>query len=163
LWLLAMALVGLGAVLGARSAADVAAFVSDTLVFVPMAVSFATVGAVVAARHPHNPIGWLFVSFGVVVGIVLAAQAYATYALATAPGSLPGGDWAAWLGAWSLEFTIAIPAFIVLLFPDGHLPSPRWRLLAWLIVAIVTLGVALAALSNVGVSARVRNVDLYSR
>ena len=38
LWLLAMALVGLGAVLGARSAADVAAFVSDTLVFVPMAV-----------------------------------------------------------------------------------------------------------------------------
>jgi hypothetical protein len=115
-------------------------------------VSFATVGALIAARHPRNPIGWLFAGFAAIVGLVLLAQGYATDALVTAPGSVPGGEWAAWLGAWSLACTIGIPALIFLLFPDGHLLSPRWRPLVWLIVATSTLGVALAALSNLGVA-----------
>jgi hypothetical protein len=152
LWLLAMVLVALGVLLGVRNAATVAAFVADALVIVPMVVSFATVGALIAARHPRNPIGWLFASFAAITGLVLLASEYASYALVTAPGSVPGGDWAAWLGAWSLGFTIAIPAFIFLLFPDGHLLSPRWRPLAWLIVANGILGVALAALSNLAVA-----------
>jgi hypothetical protein len=152
LWLLAMALVALSVLLGVRNAATVAAFVADALVIVPMVVSFATVGALIAARHPRNPIGWLFASFAAITGLVLLASEYASYALVTAPGSVPGGDWAAWLGAWSLGFTIAIPAFIFLLFPDGHLLSPRWRPLAWLIVANGILGVALAALSNLAVA-----------
>jgi hypothetical protein len=152
LWLLAMALVALGVLLGVRNAATVAAFVADALVIVPMVVSFATVGALIAARHPGNPIGWLFASFAAIAGLVLLASEYASYALVTASGSVPGGDWAAWLGAWSLGFTIAIPAFIFLLFPDGHLLSPRWRPLAWLIVANGILGVALAALSNLAVA-----------
>jgi hypothetical protein len=152
LWLLSMVLLLLSVLMGVRNAATVAAFVDDILVFVPMVVSFATVGTLIAARHPHNPIGWLFASFAAIVGLVLVAQEYATYALVTAPGSVPGGDWAAWLGAWSLGFTIASPALIFLLFPDGHLLSPRWRPLAWLIVATATLDVALAALSNVGVA-----------
>jgi hypothetical protein len=152
LWLLAMVLVALGVLLGVRNAATVAAFVADILVFVPMVVSFATVGALIAARHPRNPIGWLFAGFAAIVGLVLLAQGYATDALVTAPGSVPGGEWAAWLGAWSLACTIGIPALIFLLFPDGHLLSPRWRPLVWLIVATSTLGVALAALSNLGVA-----------
>jgi hypothetical protein len=152
LWLLAMALVALSVLLGVRNAATVAAFVDDILVFVPMVVSFATVGALIAARHPRNPIGWLFAGFAAIVGLVLLAQGYATDALVTAPGSVPGGEWAAWLGAWSLACTIGIPALIFLLFPDGHLLSPRWRPLVWLIVATSTLGVALAALSNLGVA-----------
>jgi hypothetical protein len=152
LWLLAMVLVALGMLLGVRNAATVAAFVADALVIVPMAVSFATVGALIAAHHPRNPIGWLFGSFAAIVGLVQLAGEYASYALVTAPESIPAGDWAAWLGAWSLAFTIAIPAFIFLLFPDGHLLSPRWRPLAWLIVANGTLSVALAALSNFAVA-----------
>jgi hypothetical protein len=152
LWLLAMVLVALSVLLGVRNAATVAAFVDDILVFVPMVVSFATVGALIAARHPRNPIGWLFAGFAAIVGLVLLAQGYATDALVTAPGSVPGGEWAAWLGAWSLACTIGIPALIFLLFPDGHLLSPRWRPLVWLIVATSTLGVALAALSNLGVA-----------
>jgi len=152
LWLLAMVLVALSVLLGVRNAATLAAFVADTLVIVPMVVSFATVGALIAARHPGNPIGWLFASFATITGLVLLAQRYATYALVTAPGSVPGGDWAARLGAWSLGLTIGIPALIFLLFPDGHLLSPRWRPLAWLIVATGMLGVALAALSNLAVA-----------
>jgi hypothetical protein len=109
-------------------------------------------GALIAARHPRNPIGWLFAGFAAIVGLVLLAQGYATYALVTALGSVPGGEWAAWLGAWSLACTIGIPALIFLLFPDGHLLSPSWRPLVWLIVATSTLGVALAALSNIGVA-----------
>jgi hypothetical protein len=152
LWLLAMVLVALGVLLGVRNAATVAAFVADALVIVPMAVSFATVGALIAAHHPRNPIGWLFASFAAIVGLVQLGGEYASYALVTAPESIPAGAWAAWLGAWSLAFTIAIPAFIFLLFPDGHLPSARWRPLAWLIVANGTLSVALAALSNFAVA-----------
>ena len=152
LWLLAMVLVALGVLLGVRNAANLAAFVDDALVIVPTVVSFATVGALIAARHPRNPIGWLFASFAAIVGLVLLASEYASYALVTAPESVPGGDWAAWLGAWSLGFTIAIPALIFLLFPDGQLLSPSWRPLAWLIVANGTLSVALAALSNLGVA-----------
>ena len=47
LWLLAMVLVALSVLLGVPNAATVAAFVADALVFAPMVVSFATVGALI--------------------------------------------------------------------------------------------------------------------
>jgi hypothetical protein len=83
------------------------------------------------------------------VAVTLAGIQYAIYALVTAPGSLPGGDWAAWLAVWPVELTILLPALVFLLFPYGHLPSPRWQPLVWLAVGTSTLMAAASALSTV--------------
>ena len=61
----------------------------------PIAAPFALVGALIASKRRENPIGWLFLAFGVTAAIVFAAYAYAYRALVTHPGSLPGGDVAA--------------------------------------------------------------------
>jgi hypothetical protein len=94
--------------------------------------AFSTVGALVASRRPENPIGWLF-CFGSFVWIQgeLALE-YAVYALITDPGALPAGPWAAWFGAWARGVGwFLIVVFLLLLFPTGRLPSPRWRPVFW--------------------------------
>ena len=61
------------------------------------AVTNAAVGAVVAARRPENPIGWLLSASGLLVGVGLLAGQYAYYALVVRPGELPGGTAMLWL------------------------------------------------------------------
>ena len=59
-------------------------------------LSYPVVGALVAARQPHNLVGWVLCAAGLCSTLGLASDAYADYALVTAPGSLPGGVWVAW-------------------------------------------------------------------
>ena len=96
-----------------------------------IAALFGGVGALVASRRPRNPIGWLFLVFGAVAAVAASTDLYAYYALVESPGSLPGGDWVAWVGGgvWHPAFGFFVFAF--LLFPNGRLPSARWRPLAW--------------------------------
>jgi hypothetical protein len=148
LWGLTMGLLALAAWLESRNRAGWPGS-QDELALVPMSLAFATVGALVAARHPRNPVGWLCGAFGLVVAVTHAGNQYAQYALVTAPGSLPGGDWAAWLAVWPIELTILLPVLVFLLFPYGHLLSPRWRPLVWSAVATSTLTAAASALSTV--------------
>ena len=85
-------------------------------------LTYPTVGAVVASRRPENAIGWLFCARGHPVRRLELSYAYATYALVTAPGSLPGGIAAAWLSSWlGLPALFGVPALLFLLFPDGRL------------------------------------------
>jgi hypothetical protein len=65
------------------------------------AVAFPIVGAIIAARRPRNPIGWIFCFTGLSLGIAIFAAEYAVYALVTEPGALPVGVLAAWLGTWT--------------------------------------------------------------
>ena len=110
------------------------------LTFALIAALFAVVGALVASRRPRNPIGWLFLAFAVVAVFVASADQYAVYALVEHPGSLPGGDWVAWLasGIWHPAFGFFVFAF--LLFPDGRLPSARWRPVARIAAANYLMG-----------------------
>ena len=86
----------------------------------------AVLGAPIAARHPHNPIGWILVLGALSLAAVLAASPYAWVALEAHPGSLPGGTWAALVSSlWPAFF--AWPLAVAFVFPDGRLPSPRWR------------------------------------
>ncbi len=96
------------------------------------AVAFAAVGSIVARRRPGNPIGWLFCVVGVVLAVAVFATAYGFHALIAEPGSLPGGAYAAFVGAniWAVAFFAGV--LILLLFPTGTPPSPRWRPLVWL-------------------------------
>src|SRR5918997_855768 len=98
-----------------------------------IAVSFSVVGALIASQRPENPIGWIFLADGFIYGLVSAADEYAIYALLTNPGALPLGGEASWLGQWVWAPGLGlILVFLPLLFPDGHLPSHRWRWVAWL-------------------------------
>jgi hypothetical protein len=111
-------------------------------------LTFPTLGALVVSRRPENPIGWIMVGTGVVFGVSGVAEAYGVYALYTDPGSLAGGANAAWLTAWVfIPALFAAPALLFLLFPDGRLPSPRWRPVLWLAVIAPAVAAADAAVS----------------
>jgi two-component system NarL family sensor kinase len=102
-------------------------------VFAAAFLAFPVVGALIARRHPRNPIGWLFCAAGVASYGSILAREYAARALVVDPGSLPAGAAAAWLGSWLWVGGIPLLAtFPLLLFPDGRLPSRRWRPAAWL-------------------------------
>jgi hypothetical protein len=104
------------------------------------AVSFPAVGALIATHRPRNPIGWLFCAVGVFQGLIIATEAYSDYALRIAPGTLPGGPLAYWVAQWVWAPSVGLlVTFLPLLFPDGRLPSPRWRPVAWLSALSIVL------------------------
>ena len=123
--------------------------------------AFSVVGALVASRRPDNPIGWILCGVGLSFALGGLAGEYATYALITEPGSLPGGHLMAWLGTWIWPpGIILVLTYLLLLFPDGRLPSRRWKPVAWLAavaLAIEVIPVAVTAwpirgpiLANIG-------------
>lgn len=113
------------------------------------AAVFGGVGALIAWNRPRQPIGWLLlVGGGVPSALQFAGHYYAIYGLLTRPGSVPDPALGFWYAAWIWIPTVAsIASATVLLFPSGHLPSPRWRPVAFLVgigVVVGTLGFALA-------------------
>src|SRR5215211_4032527 len=93
---------------------------------------FSVVGAFVASRHPRNTIGWIFCGIGLVMGINSLAGGYAEYRLAGGYGPWSLAETAAWFASWAWTLLVVVPTtFLLLLFPDGRLPSPRWRPVAW--------------------------------
>lgn len=90
-------------------------------------------GGLILSRLPRHPIGWLFIGCGLASAATLAVWVYAEYGLVLHPGALPGALVAAWVSSWVWGLGFApLATFGLLLFPDGRLPGPRWRLVAWL-------------------------------
>ncbi|MEO5610599.1 MAG: hypothetical protein ABIQ61_01695 [Ornithinibacter sp.] len=123
---------------GAWSGADV----FDLALF-GLIVAFPLVGLLVLRQQPRNVIGWLLVGVGLVWGVAGLVDVYAVYGLVLAPGALPGAKYGAGLNeaAWAPSFGL-IGTFLILLYPDGHLPSPRWAPVAWMAgvsLAVVTV------------------------
>jgi hypothetical protein len=87
---------------------------------------YATVGAVIAARR-RNRIGWLFVAFGLASALLAFAESYFVRGGMVTPGSLPAARIVGWIASvlWPSGFLFL--CLLSLLFPDGRLPSPRWR------------------------------------
>lgn len=108
----------------------------------------AAVGALISSRRPRNPIGWIFCFGGAALCLETFAGEYAAYAVLGRPDPLPGAEEAAWISSWVWEAAAgSILTFLFLLFPDGRLPSPRWRPVAWLAgagLALVVLAQAFA-------------------
>jgi hypothetical protein len=104
-------------------------------------VGFSTVGAVIAPRlPPDNPIGWVFCAIGLLIGVTHFSAQYAIYALLAVPGSLPAGEAVAWILTWVWIPGLGLSIFQFLLFPDGRLPSRRWRWFAWLSLLLIIVG-----------------------
>jgi signal transduction histidine kinase len=111
------------------------------------ALSYSGVGAVIAIRRPANRIGWLLLLTGILSSVCLAASSYALEALVLAPGSLPLGIWGIWIFSWLIWLVLVAIPLVLLVFPDGRLPSGRWRVVAAVLVAS---GVLLTALKMLG-------------
>jgi hypothetical protein len=116
-----------------------------------IAVSFSTVGAVIAPRlPPRNPIGWIFCVIGFVAGMRLFCAEYAIVTLLAEPGSLPsklpGGEALAWASSWVWIPHIGLFLFLGLLFPDGQPPTPGWRPFGWVLGVAVVVGTVAVAL-----------------
>ncbi|MGH9246003.1 MAG: ATP-binding SpoIIE family protein phosphatase [Acidimicrobiales bacterium] len=114
---------------------DVEVGPSFMLVVVPLV--FPIVGALIASRDPTNPIGWLFCAVGVTGGALIAV---AVVAVVEPP--LPARDWAAWASEWLYAATLGVLGLALLYFPDGRLPSRRWRIVVWLLALALGLLVA---------------------
>ena len=104
-------------------------------------VGYATVGAVIASRSsPENLVGWLFCAIGLFFGVIHFSAEYAIYALLAQPETLVGGEAAAWILSWGWILAVGLIVFLALLFPDGRLPSRRWRWFAWLSLLLIFTG-----------------------
>src|SRR5829696_6095386 len=111
------------------------------------AVSFSIIGAIIASRLPANPVGWLFYAAACLIAVQCLSAEYAIYALLARPGSLPAGEVLAWLAFWAWIPSIGCIVLSLLLFPNGQLPSSRWRWLAWLSVLLTIAGAVWVSLS----------------
>ena len=105
--------------------------------------AFATIGALVAAHMPGNAIGWIFL--GIPLGGALAGltENLAFQGLYHDPGSVPGATAFAWVYAWVWYPTVGLLGFVLLLYPTGKVPGPRWRFVPWAlgaVLAVMTLG-----------------------
>jgi hypothetical protein len=105
------------------------------------AVGYSTVGAVIASRSsPENIVGWLFCAIGLSFGVIHFSAEYAIYTLLAQPETLIGGEAAAWILSWGWVLAVGFIVFLALLFPDGRLPSRRWRWFAWLSLLLIFTG-----------------------
>jgi signal transduction histidine kinase len=101
---------------------------SEPIAYAAMGV----VGLIVALHQPKNPIGWIYLVVWIgAAGIFALVQEYANW-VETSHATAPGEPIAVWISnwAWVPIFTLLL-TYPFLLFPDGHLPSPRWRPVAW--------------------------------
>ena len=141
LWVATVSFVAGALVLGLANRPEVPLFDAQLMIIPP---TFATLGALISSRRPGNVMGWIFLATGILGGVQIFSGQYANVALAPNSPGLPGGALAAWFAMLAQNsFPVSI-LFLVLLFPDGRLPSRRWRPLAW------AMGVFLAATLVVG-------------
>jgi hypothetical protein len=114
------------------------------VVFIVAVVVLVSVGALITVRRPQNTIGWIFCASGLLWAVGGAADTYAGYGLRSPQVSLPAEQFMAWLGSWTWAPPLGVlVTFLFLLFPDGRLPSRRWRPVAW-VGAAGTTGITVA-------------------
>jgi hypothetical protein len=112
-----------------------------------IAVGYSIIGAIVASRLPRHPIGWLCCAIGFMGAVEHLCGEYAAYALLAHPEALPGGKVMLWLSLWVWILMFGFIVYLLLLFPNGRLPSSRWRPFAWLSAALTLMAVILIAIS----------------
>ncbi|WP_328392357.1 sensor histidine kinase [Streptomyces sp. NBC_00390] len=112
--------------------------ISDPVVI----AAFATPGAVVAVRRSHNPVGWLLLATGCGMAVDNLARAYGVYAL---QHGLPGSLLVVWMSTWTFVLVSFPIFFLLLLFPNGRLPSAKWRAAAWYVGVCAAVTFLMAA------------------
>jgi two-component system, NarL family, sensor kinase len=149
---------------GLLSAAAVVLAVRDqptprSVVIAVLAVAYLSVplvGAGIVRGEPRNPAGWIILASGFFLPLATAAYLYG-WAAFEEGANLPAASWAGWLDGWPWVPAVAlIPVVGLLLFPNGRLPSPRWR-------PVLVLGVAVLAAISVSLLFGHRLLDFPDR
>lgn len=128
-------LAGASTLLGGDETGWVTAFFSGVVAV------YLVIGTLIIERQPANPVGRIVYLLGLLVGYYLVADAF----IRSAPSS--GADVAAWSVGLLDGVVFLLMALLFIWFPDGRLPSPRWRL-------IVALDIALAVVVVLGTAVR---------
>jgi hypothetical protein len=105
--------------------------------------AFSTMGALVAAHVPDNAIGWIFLAIPFMGAIAGITENLAYQGLVHDPGSVPAATAIAWIYSWTWYPLIGLIGFVLLLYPTGTLPGPRWRPVGWalgVVLGVMTLG-----------------------
>jgi hypothetical protein len=108
----------------------------DALGLVMWLAIFSVVGALIVLHRPDNVIGWLCLCFALFWSIWIAGDAILVYDEANpgtlaSPGALAASIHPLWVPA------IGIIGLLLLLFPDGRLPSVRWRPVLWGLLFVI--------------------------
>jgi hypothetical protein len=117
-----------------------AAAVAEASGFLVVVAAFPVVGWLILRQQPRNHVGWLLTAIGFVWGVGGVCDTWAHLGLLAFPGDVPGAGAAAsvasiiWAPALGLTGT-----YLLMLFPDGDLPSPRWRPLPWVSGGVIGL------------------------
>ena len=104
------------------------------------AIAFALAGAVIASRRPENRFWLVVTAYGLAGSIFGFGNEYTLWTLVRHPGSLPGGQVAAWFTTWMFQPIPTLYALMFFLFPTGRALSRRWAWAMWLIPAYIMLG-----------------------
>jgi hypothetical protein len=115
------------------------------LLFHLLPIPFAAVGTLIATRRPGHRIGWLLLGGSLAIASAQLTWSYVTYSVSS-DALLPGSAVVGWVGNWIPWPALTAFALLLLLFPDGQLPSPRWRPVAWGMVAWCAVIMAFLAL-----------------
>jgi signal transduction histidine kinase len=104
-------------------------------------VVFSALTGFILSRRPRSPLGWAFAATALLLATTLFMQEYAVRALLAAPGSMPAGEFAAWIGTWTSPGSgiLLFPyALAILMFPDGRLPGRAWWVAAVVVGVVIT-------------------------
>jgi signal transduction histidine kinase len=126
-----------------------------------IAVVWATTGALIVSRQPRNSAGWIFCVGAVSITLNVSALVYTVYSVKVASSPLPGQDIVALTGEYSFALAALIP-LLILLFPDGRPPSPRWRWATWTLLVGFGLAVVAYALTPGPLNNLVQDGILYA-
>lgn len=105
-----------------------------------LGVTLSLVGAWLASERPRSREGALFLSAGVVEAVLFAGRQIGHTATGTA------ASWMAWLGVWPIVVGMLMTTLAVVCFPDGHLPSRRWRPAVVVACGVATVCAVISAL-----------------
>lgn len=112
-----------------------------------LALAFTGVGAYVLFQRPGHREGILFTATGVVEAVIFFGRQVGHH---SASG---GSSWWGWLGVWPIVVALALTTLSVICFPNGRLPTPRWRPVVATLAVLTSLCALLSAVWPVEYSA----------